>query len=37
MELARLADPRLEEKGRSFNWDLHAVAGTWCLLFYWPP
>ncbi len=21
-------------KGRSFNWDLHAVAGTWCLLFY---
>lgn len=20
--------------GRSFNWDLHAVAGTWCLLFY---
>ena len=22
------------KKGRSFNWDLHAVAGTWCLLFY---
>ncbi|WP_081664034.1 sulfite reductase flavoprotein subunit alpha [Metapseudomonas resinovorans] len=21
-------------KGRSFNWDLHAVAGTWCLVFY---
>nr|WP_256675838.1 sulfite reductase flavoprotein subunit alpha [Pseudomonas sp. R5(2019)] len=21
-------------KGRSFNWDLHAVAGTWCLFFY---
>lgn len=21
-------------KGRSFNWDLHAVAGTWCLAFY---
>jgi len=21
-------------KGRSFRWDLHAVAGTWCLLFY---
>ncbi|WP_462401866.1 PepSY domain-containing protein [Pseudomonas sp. Marseille-QA0332] len=21
-------------KGRAFNWDLHAVAGTWCLLFY---
>ncbi len=21
-------------KGRSFNWDLHAVFGTWCLLFY---
>ncbi|WP_339490212.1 sulfite reductase flavoprotein subunit alpha [Pseudomonas sp. EL_65y_Pfl2_R95] len=21
-------------KGRSFNWDLHAVAGTWCLLVY---
>lgn len=21
-------------KGRSFNWDLHAVAGTWVLLFY---
>lgn len=20
--------------GRSFRWDLHAVAGTWCLLFY---
>ncbi|WLG98476.1 sulfite reductase flavoprotein subunit alpha [Pseudomonas sp. FP198] len=22
------------KKGRSFNWDLHSVAGTWCLLFY---
>lgn len=22
------------KKGRSFNWDLHAVAGTWCLVFY---
>lgn len=22
------------KKGRSFNWDLHAVAGTWVLLFY---
>ncbi|MCP8351010.1 flavodoxin [Pseudomonas sp. FBF18] len=22
------------KKGRAFNWDLHAVAGTWCLLFY---
>ena len=22
------------KKGRVFNWDLHAVAGTWCLLFY---
>lgn len=21
-------------KGRAFNWDLHAVAGTWALLFY---
>lgn len=21
-------------KGRAFNWDLHAVAGTWCLVFY---
>ncbi|MCG7372539.1 sulfite reductase flavoprotein subunit alpha [Pseudomonas luteola] len=21
-------------KGRSFNWDLHAVAGTWCLMLY---
>jgi len=21
-------------KGRSFKWDLHAVVGTWCLLFY---
>ncbi|OGB26733.1 MAG: hypothetical protein A3I66_13405 [Burkholderiales bacterium RIFCSPLOWO2_02_FULL_57_36] len=21
-------------KGRSFLWDLHAVAGTWCLVFY---
>ena len=21
-------------KGRAFLWDLHAVAGTWCLLFY---
>jgi sulfite reductase (NADPH) flavoprotein alpha-component len=23
-----------KKKGRSFNWDLHAVAGTWALLFY---
>nr|WP_301293530.1 sulfite reductase flavoprotein subunit alpha [Pseudomonas sp. GGS8] len=23
-----------KKKGRSFNWDLHSVAGTWCLLFY---
>lgn len=23
-----------KKKGRSFNWDLHAVAGTWVLLFY---
>ncbi|MBO3275104.1 PepSY domain-containing protein [Pseudomonas schmalbachii] len=23
-----------KRKGRSFNWDLHAVAGTWCLAFY---
>jgi sulfite reductase (NADPH) flavoprotein alpha-component len=23
-----------KKKGRSFNWDLHAVAGTWCLVFY---
>ncbi|WP_296272036.1 sulfite reductase flavoprotein subunit alpha [Pseudomonas sp. UBA6323] len=23
-----------KRKGRSFNWDLHAVAGTWALLFY---
>ncbi|MGY4492410.1 PepSY domain-containing protein [Pseudomonas sp. TE3610] len=22
------------KKGRAFNWDLHAVAGTWCLFFY---
>ncbi|MBV4465554.1 sulfite reductase flavoprotein subunit alpha [Pseudomonas sp. SWRI79] len=22
------------KKGRSFNWDLHSVAGTWCLMFY---
>lgn len=22
------------KKGRSFNWDLHAVTGTWCLVFY---
>lgn len=22
------------KRGRAFNWDLHAVAGTWCLLFY---
>ncbi len=22
------------KKGRTFNWDLHAVAGTWCLAFY---
>jgi len=22
------------KKGRSFHWDLHAVAGTWVLLFY---
>lgn len=22
------------KRGRSFNWDLHAVAGTWCLAFY---
>lgn len=22
------------KKGRSFNWDLHSVAGTWCLVFY---
>ncbi|MFP3516827.1 sulfite reductase flavoprotein subunit alpha [Pseudomonas sp. SIMBA_077] len=22
------------KKGRGFNWDLHAVAGTWCLIFY---
>ncbi|RJG11932.1 flavodoxin [Pseudomonas cavernicola] len=21
-------------KGRNFNWDLHSVAGTWCLAFY---
>ncbi len=21
-------------RGRSFHWDLHAVAGTWCLLLY---
>lgn len=23
-----------KKKGRSFNWDLHSVAGTWCLLVY---
>ncbi|UVK99538.1 sulfite reductase flavoprotein subunit alpha [Pseudomonas sp. B21-048] len=23
-----------KKKGRSFNWDLHSVAGTWCLGFY---
>ncbi|CAH0320614.1 Sulfite reductase [NADPH] flavoprotein alpha-component [Pseudomonas mediterranea] len=23
-----------KKKGRSFNWDLHSVAGTWCLAFY---
>jgi len=22
------------KKGRSFNWDLHAVFGTWCLIIY---
>lgn len=22
------------KKGRAFNWNLHAVAGTWCLAFY---
>ncbi|WP_263260341.1 PepSY domain-containing protein [Pseudomonas entomophila] len=22
------------KRGRAFHWDLHAVAGTWCLLFY---
>ncbi|WP_416771811.1 PepSY domain-containing protein [Pseudomonas sp. RHF3.3-3] len=22
------------KKGRAFNWDLHSVAGTWCLVFY---
>ncbi len=22
------------KKGRAFNWDLHAVVGTWCLVFY---
>ena len=22
------------KKGRSFNWDLHSVAGTWCMIFY---
>jgi sulfite reductase (NADPH) flavoprotein alpha-component len=22
------------KKGRAFHWDLHAVAGTWCLVFY---
>jgi sulfite reductase (NADPH) flavoprotein alpha-component len=22
------------KKGRSFNWDLHSVVGTWCLLVY---
>ena len=24
----------LKKKGRSFNWDLHSVAGTWCLGIY---
>ena len=24
----------LKKKGRSFNWDLHSVAGTWCLVIY---
>ena len=23
-----------KKKGRSFNWDLHSVAGTWCMIFY---
>lgn len=23
-----------KKKGRTFNWDLHSVAGTWCLLVY---
>lgn len=23
-----------KKKGRSFNWDLHAIAGTWALLLY---
>jgi sulfite reductase (NADPH) flavoprotein alpha-component len=23
-----------KKKGRSFNWDLHSIAGTWCLVFY---
>ncbi|PAU61686.1 sulfite reductase flavoprotein subunit alpha [Pseudomonas sp. PICF141] len=23
-----------KKKGRGFNWDLHSVAGTWCLVFY---
>lgn len=22
------------KKGRAFNWDLHSVAGTWCLVLY---
>ncbi|WP_024645576.1 PepSY domain-containing protein [Pseudomonas syringae] len=22
------------KKGRSFNWDLHSIFGTWCLVFY---
>ena len=22
------------KKGRAFNWDLHSVFGTWCLVFY---
>jgi sulfite reductase (NADPH) flavoprotein alpha-component len=26
--------PEWARKGRAFNWDLHAVAGTWALLFY---
>ncbi|KQN51225.1 flavodoxin [Pseudomonas sp. Leaf48] len=23
-----------KKKGRSFNWDLHSIAGTWCMVFY---
>nr|WP_246533351.1 PepSY domain-containing protein [Pseudomonas lalucatii] len=26
--------PDWAKRGRAFNWDLHAVAGTWCLLLY---